>query len=115
VILDDDACLRPIVQDQFSASAAWGNDGELTIEFLRLRVADGDDGIDGSVAFEQRTTERNGLSADGHATDGRAKMDTSPDAATGAAHRGGDCVPEWLIVGGQDLMGGRDKFVILLG
>ena len=40
-------------------------------------------------------------------------MDTGPNAAVCVTDRSRDGVPEWLIVVGQDLMGGRDELVIL--
>jgi hypothetical protein len=114
-VFENNERFRPVIQDQLSASAAWRNDRKFTIGFLWLWVTDGDDGIHGSVTLEQGAGKRDGLGTDRHATDGGTKMNAGPNAAVRITDRSCDGMPEWLIMVGQDLVGGGDKLVILWG
>jgi len=101
-----------MIQNQLAASPARRYHRHLTVGFIRFGMSHSDDSLDRSVAFQQRTAERDRLGADRHATDRRAEVNAGPDSPIGAAHRRRHRVPERSVMPSQHIVRSRNQRMI---
>ena len=111
-IFHDDQRIRPMIQDQLTASPARRHHRHLAVDLIRFRMSYSDNSLDCSVAFQQCTAECDRLGADRHATDRRAEVNAGPDSPIGAAHRRRHRVPERPVMPCQHIVGSRNQRMI---